>query len=184
MHTYIALLRGINVGKAKRIAMADLRDLLSGLGCTQVTTLLNSGNVVFLAKKAKASTLGAQITSAIATQLALDVPVIVKTIAELDLVISENPLAKSAADPTRLLLALAQENSSLVALEKLHTLLSPQEAFAVGSYGAYLDCVNGIHTSKAALALLGKLGKFCTTRNWATVLKLQALARDLKAETQ
>jgi uncharacterized protein (DUF1697 family) len=175
METYIALLRGINVGKANRIAMEDLRALLSGLGYTHIHTLLNSGNVVFQAKGAKASTLGAQIMSAIATQLALDVLVIVKTSAEFDSAISENPLASRAVDPTRLLVAFAQDNPSLRVLAKIRALLVTSESFEVGANAAYLDCADGIHTSKAALALLGKLGKSCTTRNWATVLKLQEL---------
>ena len=69
MTTYVALLRGINVGKAKRIAMADLRALLEGLGYTDVATLLNSGNVVFKVGGGAAKRLAADISAAIATRL-------------------------------------------------------------------------------------------------------------------
>ena len=68
MTTYIALRRGINVGKAKRIAMADLRALLEGLGHTDVATLLNSGNVVFRSGKKIPAKIAAEISAAIAAQ--------------------------------------------------------------------------------------------------------------------
>ena len=66
MSTYVALLRGINVGKAKRIAMADLRALLEDLGHTDVVTLLNSGNVVFRSGRKIPAKIAAEIAAAIA----------------------------------------------------------------------------------------------------------------------
>lgn len=60
-------------------------------------------------------------------------------------------------------------------LRAIERLLAPSEQFALGQHAAYLHCAGGILESKAGEALLGKLGKQCTTRNWATVCKLQAL---------
>ena len=94
MTTYIALLRGINVGKAKRIAMADLRALLEDLGYTDVVTLLNSGNVVFKAGKGVPKKLAADISAAIATHLGIEVPVIVVSTQELALIVGENTFGK------------------------------------------------------------------------------------------
>ncbi len=175
MTTYIALLRGINVGKAKRIAMADLRALLEGLGHTDVATLLNSGNVVFRSSKKASAKLAVEITAAIAAQLKIDVPVIVKSAKDLATIIDGNALADAADDPSRLLVAFVQEAGALPALSAIAPLVVPPEQFLVGREAAYLHCARGILESKAGEALVGKAGKAATTRNWATVLKLQAL---------
>lgn len=175
MTTYIALLRGINVGKAKRIAMADLRALLEGLGHADVATLLNSGNVVFRSGKKIPAKIAAEISGAIAAQLKIDVPVIVKSAKELATIIDDNALADAAADPSRLLIAFVQEADALPALSAIAPHVVPPEQFLLGSEAAYLHCARGILESKAGEALVGKAGKAATTRNWATVLKLKAL---------
>ena len=179
--TYIALLRGINVGKAKRIAMADLRALLEGLGHTDVATLLNSGNVVFRSSKKTPAKIAAEISAAIATQLGIDVPVIVKSAKDLAAIIDGNALVDAAADPSRLLVAFVQETDALPALSAIAPHVVPPERFLLGREAAYLHCARGILESKAGEALVGKAGKAATTRNWATVLKLQALVDKIGA---
>ena len=179
--TYIALLRGINVGKAKRIAMADLRALLEGLGHTDVATLLNSGNVVFRSSKKTPAKIAAEISAAIATQLGIDVPVIVKSAKDLATIIEANTLADAADDPSRLLVAFVQEADALPALSAIAPHVVPPERFLLGREAAYLHCARGILESKAGEALVGKAGKAATTRNWATVLKLQALVDKIGA---
>jgi uncharacterized protein (DUF1697 family) len=174
--TFVALLRGINVGKANRIPMAGLRALLEGLGYTDVTTLLNSGNAVFRAAKGTPAKHAADIAAAITSQLQLNVPVIVKSAKELDTIASGNPWASSAPDHSRLLVAFAQDNKTAGGLDAIRKLVVAPEAFVIGPHAAYLHCVSGILESKAGKALLGKPGQTVTTRNWATVLKLQALA--------
>nr|WP_298124414.1 DUF1697 domain-containing protein [uncultured Pseudoxanthomonas sp.] len=173
MTTCIALLRGINVGKAKRIAMADLRALLEGLGHTDVATLLNSGNAVFKAGKGAPRKLAADISAAITTRLGIEVPVIVVSAKELALIVRENPFA--SADPSRLLVAFVAEVGTLSAMSAIEPHVVLPEQFHVGTYAAYLHCASGILESKAAEALLGKAGKATTTRNWGTVQKLLAL---------
>lgn len=180
MTTYIALLRGINVGKAKRIAMADLRALLEDMGYTDVATLLNSGNVVFKARKGAPKKLAADISAAIATRLGIEVPVIVVSAKELALIVRENPFA-SADDPSRLLVAFVADAGMLSAMSAIEPHVVAPEQFHVGTCAAYLHCASGILESKAAEALLGKAGKAATTRNWATVLKLQALVDKIDA---
>jgi uncharacterized protein (DUF1697 family) len=174
--TFVALLRGINVGKANRIPMADLRALLQGLGYTDVTTLLNSGNAVFRAGKGTAARHASDIAAAITSQMQLNVPVIVKSAQELNAVASANPWASTAPDPSRLLVAFAQDKQALGSLDAIRKLVVAPEEFVIGPHAAYLHCVSGILESKAGKALLGKAGQTVTTRNWATVLKLQALA--------
>lgn len=178
MSQFIALLRGINVGRAKRVPMAELRTLLGELGYTNVTTILNSGNVVFDASNGTPAQHAGAIAAAIAAQMNVDVPVIVKSAKELAAIVAANPLSGNAADHSRLLVAFAQDDKALAALDAITPLVLPPEQFALGKHAAYLDCVSGILESKAGDALLGKIGKAAnaTTRNWATVLKLHALA--------
>ena len=178
MPTFVALLRGINVGKAKRVAMADLRALLGELGYSNVATLLNSGNVVFQASKGTPTKHAAEIASAIASKLGVEARVIVKSAKELASIVAENVLAKKAADHSRLLVAFVQDPKVLPGLSAIEPLVIPPEQFFVGKGAAYLHCANGILESKAGEALLGKAGKASTTRNWATVLKLLALVSE------
>jgi uncharacterized protein (DUF1697 family) len=90
--------------------------------------------------------------------------------------VSGNPLQVDASQHSRLLVAFAQEPAALAALANLESLVRPPERFAVGAHAAYLHCAGGILESRAGSALLGKAGQALTTRNWATVLKLAALA--------
>lgn len=181
MTTFVALLRGVNVGKAKRVPMAELRALLSELGYTDVATLLNSGNAVFRATKGTPVKHAAEIASAIASKLKVEVPVIVKSAKELSAIVFENELAEGAQDHSRLLVAFVQDPKALPGLAVIEPLVAPPERFLVGNSAAYLHCVSGILESKAGEALLGKAGKAATTRNWATVLKLQALVSETDA---
>jgi len=176
MPTFVALLRGVNVGKAKRVPMETLRSLLSGLGYTNVKTLLNSGNAVFRASGASAPAHARSIAQAISENLSIEVPVIVKTIKQLDAVLKENPFVRVAEDHSRLLVAFTQADQSLSGLKMIEPLVAAPEGFLVGKHAAYLHCPTGILESKAGEALLGKVGKTATTRNWATTLKLHALA--------
>jgi uncharacterized protein (DUF1697 family) len=176
MPTFVALLRGVNVGKAKRVPMAELRAVLSGLGYTDVATLLNSGNAVFRATKGTPAKHSADIAAAISTKLKVAVPVIVKSVGDLATIISENPIKPGADQHSRFLVAFTQDTKALSSLTAIQSLVTPPERFMVGKNAAFLLCPAGILQSKAWEALLGKAGKAATTRNWSTVLKLQALA--------
>ena len=91
-------------------------------------------------------------------------------------IIAENPLAPNASDHSRLLVAFTQDLGMLQGLAGIGSLVTPPEQFFVGRHAAYLHCPQGMLGSKAAAALVGKAGKSATTRNWATTLKLGALA--------
>src|SRR5687767_2534634 len=107
MPRYVALFRGINVGKAKCIAMADLRVLLEKLGFSDVRTLLNSGNVVFTGTAQPADKLAKHIRVAVMKQLGVDALVIVKSGKDVAGIIQGNELGKIATDDSRLLVAMA-----------------------------------------------------------------------------
>ena len=181
MPTFVALLRGVNVGKAKRVPMAELRALLAGLGYTDVATLLNSGNAVFGASKGTPAKLASDIASGIAKKMRVDVPVVVTSAKDLDAIVAENPIKVGVDDHSRFLVAFVQEPKALAKIAALKPLVKPPEKFAVGKRAAYLLCANGILESKAGVALLGGAGQAATTRNLATVLKLQALAGKILA---
>jgi len=175
MKRYIALLRGINVGKAKRVPMADLRALMEGLGFAGVRTLLNSGNAVFDARSGSAASHARTLRAAILDEIGVDCEVIVKTAGELAAAIAEHPLRRHANDDARMLVLFTQEASSLALLEPLEAEDWAPEAFAAGEHAAWLWCANGIIESRVAKAVGRVLKERGTTRNWATVQKLQAM---------
>ena len=178
MPTFVALLRGVNVGKAKRVPMAEFRVLLVGLGYTRVVPLLNSGNAVFRATGGAPADHAAAIAAALAAPLDVAVPVIVKSAAELAAIVAQNPIPVAATEHAHCLVAFVQEPTALPGLAALASLVAPPEQFALGAQAAYLLCAGGILESQAGAALLGPAGRAATTRNWATVLKLQALTSE------
>lgn len=172
---HVALLRGINVGRAKRVAMAELRALVEGLGYGEVRTLLNSGNVVFTAPEADGGEAAARIEEAMTARLGVSARVTVLTAAELSAVVSENPLREVALDPSRLLVAVLMDPAHRVRLEPLARRDWTPEVLAVGTRAAYLWCPEGLLASELPEAVGRALGDGVTTRNWSTVTKLHAL---------
>jgi uncharacterized protein (DUF1697 family) len=178
---YVALFRGINVGRAKRVAMADLRALVAELGYTDVRTLLNSGNVVFSAPAATARGAAPRIEQALAARCGIAARVTVLSAAELAGVVAGNPLLAVADNPSRLLVAILSDRADRARLAPLAKQDWSPERLALGERAAYLWCPEGILTSRLAEAVSRALGDAVTSRNWATILKLQALAAVAKA---
>jgi len=183
MTTCIALLRGVNAGRAKRLAMADLRELVEGLGHTNVRTLLNSGNVVFDAHRVNISKTAHSIEVAIGDRFGFAAAVVVLTAADLAAVIRENPLQVAASDPSKYLVAFVSSTASLAKAKPLLAESWKPEALAIGKRAAYVWCANGIIESKLLQAFGRATGRVATTRNWATILKLQAIAGPIRNAT-
>ena len=178
--THVALLRGINVGKAKRVAMADLRDLIEDLGYGDVRTLLNSGNVVFGATGAVGRTAALRIEEALVARLGIASRVIVLSAAEVVTVIDANPLATIATDPSRLIISvLAQPADRAKLLPLTRTDWAP-ERFAVGHRVGYVWCPNGILASRLSEAVGRVVGDAVTARNLATMMKIRLLLEPSK----
>lgn len=173
---HVALLRGINVGKAKRVSMTELRALCESLGYGHVQTLLNSGNIVFSAPRADPLA-AAKIEKAIASQLGVQSRVVVVTGSELDTIVAENPLPECDISPSRFLVTVLAKDADRTRLEQLAAQSWGAERLSVGSRAAYLWCANGINESKLTLALAKVVGSAGTSRNWATIRKLQALTQ-------
>lgn len=176
MTRFVALLRGVNVGGAKRVPMAVFRELLEGLGYTGVATLLNSGNAVFRAARGTPAAHARAIAAALAGELGFEVPVVVRSARELAAIVAECPFVPRADHHSRFLVAFVQEPGGLATLSAIAPLVEPPERFAIGGHAAYLLCARGFHESAAGKAILGRAGRAATTRNWATVLKLRDLA--------
>ncbi len=177
MSECIAFIRGINVGRNKRIAMADLRDLIADLGHTNVRTLLNSGNVLFQSKRPNVAQMAASIEAAISARCGFSAAVTVTTAQALDLIVSEDPLLQMVDDHARHLVAFVTHPKHLEALRPMLKESWTPDALAVTKRAAYLWCAAGILDSKLLLAFSRKAGATVTTRNWATVLKLHAAAK-------
>lgn len=175
MNRRVALLRGINVGTAKRIAMADLRSLFEDLGHQDVRTLLNSGNVVFTAAKKAQPVEASRIERAIATRLGVTTRVTLLSGSELVEAVNENPFPATAHDPSRLLLMAVQEPGAMARLQSLLEERWKPEAVALGKRVAYLWCADGIADSKLWNAAARALGDAGTARNLTTMTRLMAL---------
>ena len=175
MPQFVALLRGVNVGKGHRVPMAAFRSLLEAEGFSEVTTLLNSGNAVFRSSSRSAAAHAETIRARLERDLAVRVLVVVKSSAEFLAATAESPFAIPEEHHPRLLVAFARDAAGTRGLSQLLPLLQPPEQFHVGAHAAYLYCARGILESRLGSAMLGKAGREVTTRNWATVQKLRAL---------
>jgi len=171
----VALLRGINVGRAKRVAMADLRGLVEGLGYGDVRTLLNSGNVVFSVPRAVRGDPAARIERAIASKLGVASRVTVIRSDEVAAAVDDNPLRKLAENPSRLLLMVLADAAAGKRLKELEKESWTPEALAIRGRVAYLWCPHGIIDSRLMAAVNRLVGEEGTARNLATMTKLRDL---------
>jgi uncharacterized protein (DUF1697 family) len=172
---YIALLRGVNVGRAKRVAMADLRKLIGDLGYTDVRSVLNSGNVVFSGPAKPQEEVAAEIEEALVLKLGVAARTLVLDSAELAAIVAANPLLDRAGDHARLLIFILGHSHARQAIEALCRQDWHPGAVALGERAIYVWCPDGILDSAAAATLGKELGDTTTSRNWSTLSKLHAL---------
>jgi uncharacterized protein (DUF1697 family) len=170
---YAALLRGINVGGNKKIAMPALKALFEELGFDDVATYIQSGNVVFRTRKAD----GKAIEKRIAEELGHDVTVILRTGAELAAAVKGNPFVSPKANLKQLYVVYLDRKPASGAAEQLDPDRSPGDRFSLAGRELYLDLGNGAGRTKLTLDYLErKLGVKGTARNWNTALKLVELS--------
>ena len=179
MTTHIGLLRGINVGGNKKVAMADLRALLTRLGFTSVQTLLQSGNAVF---ESRTRTGGAKLERLLETeleqQLGLQADCMVRTPAEWKSVLTRNPFPREAReDPSHLLVLFLRSEPTAADIRAMQAAIPGRERVRVEGRHAWITFPAGIGTSRLTTNLLERtLRTRGTSRNWNTVRKLGALA--------
>lgn len=171
---YVALLRGINLGKARQVDMTRLREVLSARGYGEVRTHLRSGNVV-LDSPLPEQSLAADLTEAISGEFGFDVPVVVRTGPDMAAVVAGDPFATVATDPARYLVTFMADPPDPARVDAL----PPAERgdYLVRGRELYLWLPDGIQNTPLASwkwdRLLGRPG---TARNWNTVVRLAELA--------
>lgn len=171
MSTYVSLLRGINVGGRAKVAMADLRDIYAELGLADVTTYIQSGNVVFTSDL-RARDLPARIEAGIEKHLSMTVTVIVRTPKELKRIVDANPFPD--VDVSRLYVAFLAETPTAAGVERLAAFDAGGEEFKVAGKQIYLHYPDG--AGRARLPVERGIGVAATVRNWRTVNKLIELS--------
>jgi uncharacterized protein (DUF1697 family) len=178
MTTYVALLRGINVGGHKKVAMADLCEVLTGLGLVDVRSLLQSGNLVFRSAGRMAAQLEGLLEEETGKRLALETSFFVRTAGEWGAVIAGNPFhAEADRDPGRLVVMFLKEAPDRGRVEALRAAIVGPEVVHAEGRQVYVVYPNGAGTSRFTHAVIEKtLGTRATGRNWNTVQKLGALA--------
>ncbi len=174
MTTYLALLRGINVGGKNPVPMAVLRTMFTELGHAEARTYIQSGNVVFrTTKPAKEPALVRSIEDAIASTFTLQVPVVVRTGAQLATVLTGNPFLVTGTDHRTLHVAFLAARPSAKAVAVLDPDRSAPDAFEVRGREIYLHYPNGSGRSTLTLDYFERtLGIRATVRNWKTVTTL------------
>ena len=178
MATWIALLRGINVGGRNTLPMADLRRVLDESGLERVRTYIQSGNVVFGSRERSARRLEDGIGMAIEAECGFRPDVFVMSAKQLQDAATANPFPEAEATPSTLhlhLLATAVTRPDRAALDAL---AGPREAWAIRGRTFYLHAPDGVARSKLAARAETILGVPATARNWRTVQKLLELASE------
>ena len=173
MDTFIALLRGINVGGKTMIKMPELKSLLAEMGFEDVSTYIQSGNVVFKSSTGDARKLAAAIEQRIAETFGLDITVLIRTPAELSEIAAHNPFQSRESDVTKLHVVFLGDRPASDAVAELDPDRSPPDEFAVLGREIYLHLPNGAGRSKLTIDYFEKqLGVRTTARNWKTLTKL------------
>ena len=178
MTTYAGLVRGINVGKARRLAMADLRALVEAEGFTDPRTLLNSGNVVFAGAKQpfprmspRASRAPSRRGSDSGRTWSWSTP------AWVDAVVRENTLTQ-ADNPSRLLVAFVQDTERLQAVRRTRVDATGAPKPSPSARAPRTSgCPTASWRAASSTSRRQRLGPWITTRNWATVQKMHAMMR-------
>ena len=174
--TYVALLRGINLGKSRRVSMAELRAAIDEAGYEDVRTLLASGNVVLTGPARPTSAVANQLEAVIEARFAMKVRVVIRTAAELARIVAANPIPEAEAHGTSLHVLFLDRQLTAVERRTLDPAdFAPDEVRAAKSE-VYIWYRNGMSGSATADELGRRIPALTTDRNWNTVTKLLALA--------
>ncbi|MBM7563200.1 DUF1697 domain-containing protein [Paenibacillus sacheonensis] len=180
MTNFIALIRGINVGGKNKLPMADLKRELEASGLERVQTYIQSGNIVLQSDK-DAQQLRADIEAAITRVSGIVTKVMVRTESELNAIVEGCPYAEEAsAEGKSVHLTVLHEPITEKQLEKLNASISDRDRYHAEGTALYCHYGQSVLDSKLA-GSIAKLGDGTTTRNWNTVLKLQAMIEALKS---
>jgi len=177
MARYVSILRGINVSGQKRVPMKELQAIYESLGYGDITTYIQSGNVAFEAVEKDPMVLKSAIEEAIKNHFGFDVPVLIRTRADLQKVLDENPFVKEKGiDVDKLHVTFLDETPQQSHIEKLMTYDYSPDRFVLSGREVFVYCPNGYGRTKINNGFFeSKLKVGATTRNWKTVSVLAAL---------
>ncbi|HET9872069.1 MAG TPA: DUF1697 domain-containing protein [Propionibacteriaceae bacterium] len=170
MTQYAALLRGVNVG-GKKVSMAELRSLAESLGYEDVSTYINSGNLLFRSSK-RAPTLVAELEAAVVSQLGGSTDVVVQSRAQLKSAVDHNPYPDG--DPSRVTIAFLTGPPAADAAERIAA-VAVDEPFTLAGQTIYVHYTRGLGDSVLAQRFSKVVGVSATVRNLRTVAKLVEL---------
>ncbi len=179
MKTYISILRGINVSGQKKIQMAGLKKLYEDLNFKDVTTYIQSGNVIFrVSEKIAEIALSEKIGKKIFEQYGFQVPVILRDSKEMKAVVDQNPFSgKRVIDLSKLHVTFLSKVPRKMLADSLLTFQQTIDRFIISGREIYLYCPNGYGTTKLSNTFFErKLEVTATTRNWKTVMTLNEIA--------
>jgi uncharacterized protein (DUF1697 family) len=172
---YVALLRGINVGGKNRLPMKDLVSIFDCVGCTDVRTYIQSGNVVFQAEPSLAERVPALATDEVRARFGHEIPIVVRDAKAMRRVVARNPFLEGS-DVAHLSVAFLAAKPTPAAVRTLDPDRSPPDEFKVSGRELYLCCPNGAARTKLTNQYFdSRLQTITTVRNWRTVLALLEL---------
>ncbi|HEV2141406.1 MAG TPA: DUF1697 domain-containing protein [Candidatus Dormibacteraeota bacterium] len=178
MARHVVLLRGVNLVRTNRIAMVELRAALDSAGFHDVKTYVQSGNVV-LTSKASPERVAADVHALIKERFGFDIAVVVRSADELARVVRRNPLGAVAVDPKHYLVTFLSGELPVAVIERLRSAAAPQERLAVHGCEIYSWHPVGVGRSPLWERIAARsLGVVATSRNWATVTTLLAMAEE------
>jgi len=174
LHTWVTMLRGINVGGRKRVSMEELRACYLSLGFGKVLTYIQSGNVVFEDGSQDAQGLAERIEKGLEESFGLDVRVIIRPKEEMLKVIKNNPFKER--EESRVHVTFLSALRVDIPMKEISAVKDKTEEFYISGREVYLFCPNGYGRTKLSNSFLErKLETYATTRNWRTVNALYAL---------
>ncbi|RZN84264.1 MAG: DUF1697 domain-containing protein [Winogradskyella sp.] len=180
MKTHIILLRGINVGGHRKVPMAELRELLSGLGCQDVQTYIQSGNVVLHSSETPEK-LKLNIQKAILSNFGFEVLILVKTYIELQDIYDKCPFQNEAKEKSYFMMLDNSPNKS--GLEEVSKLSYDGEEFKITDSAIYFYSANGYGRTKFNSNFFERQLKVnATARNYKTMLKILAMAKETESK--
>ena len=175
MQTYIALLRGINVGGHKKVPMSELRELLSTTGLENVKTYIQSGNVIFQSSINKFKVLEKSIQKSILDQFGFEVPVLVRNRAELTTIFNDCPFPEEKKVESYFIILSESPKKDLIAEISEQTFKN--EEFAITNKCVYIFYALGAGKAKLGVNWFEKKLKVkATARNYRTIVKLLSLS--------
>jgi len=176
MTTWITFFRGINVGGRNILPMKDLKALLGELGCVDVRTYIQSGNVVFRHKERQVDRLSRTISEAVLNRFHFAPFVLLVTVNHLKKSLAANPFPTAEENPATLHLYFLSATPTEADLDGLNQMKSASERFELIGQVFYLHAPDGVGRSKLAARAEKLLGVTATARNWRTARKMLELA--------